>query len=136
MTCPTYRIVPVYKVTTFVPLERLECLLEGITRIVPLHYGKFYDRVAWWSSVGMEQFRPLQGSNPASGKEGELERGGSIRVEFSIPRDTYLLDQLLANGLLPHHPWEKPVVYVDEALAVLTQRGEAKNDIGGRDSEN
>jgi len=123
-----YRTVPVYKITTFVPLESLERLLEGITCVVPLNYGKLYDHVVWWSTVGIEQFRPLEGSDPASGREGQLERGGSVRLEFSIPREPDLLKRLLESGLLCHHPWEKPVVYVDESLAVLTQPDKEADD--------
>jgi hypothetical protein len=123
-----YKTVAVYKITTFVPLEGLERLLDGITRVVPLNYGRLYDHVVWWSTVGIEQFRPLEGSNPISGREGELERDGSVRLEFSIPREPGLLERLLKSGLLCHHPWEKPVVYVDESLAVLTQPDKEADD--------
>jgi hypothetical protein len=129
MPIATYCLAPVYKITTFVPLENLERLLNGITRVVPLNYGKWYDHVVWWSVVGIEQFRPLEGSNPTAGREGELERVGSVRLEFSIPRgEPGLLERLLTSGLLPHHPWKKPVVYVDESLAVLTQPEKEADD--------
>ena len=49
-------VYPIYRVTTFVPPERLEMLLEGVVREDPLTYGP-YDRSAWWSAVGVEQFR-------------------------------------------------------------------------------
>jgi hypothetical protein len=123
MTKPPYRTRAVYRITTFVPLENLECLLEGIIRVVPLQYGK-YDRVAWWSAVGTEQFRPLQGANPTVGSEGKIERVPSVRLEFTIPRYRALLERVLTVGLIPHHPWEEPVVFVDESLVTLSSSGE------------
>jgi hypothetical protein len=47
----------VYRVTTFVPPDRVDGPLDGIVREVPLEYGR-YDCSAWWSAVGVEQFRP------------------------------------------------------------------------------
>jgi hypothetical protein len=111
---------PVYRITTFVPPEKLEALLDGITRVVPLEWGK-YDRVAWVSGEVMEQFRPLPGSNPGAGKVGEMERVPSVRLEFVIPRDQALLERLLTEGLIPSHPWEEPAVFIDETLVTLTQ---------------
>ena len=110
------KLRPVYRVTTFVPPEHLERLLAGIQRVVPLRYGE-YDAVAWWSAEGTEQFRPLAGARPTHGEIGRLERVTTLRLELSIPRDPALLDRLLGEGLLPHHPWEEPAVFVDESMA-------------------
>jgi len=111
---------PVYRITTFVPPEKLEALLDGITRVVPLGWGN-YDQVSWVSTGVTERFRPLPGSNPTAGKQGELEQVASVRLEFMIPRDPALLERLLTEGLIPHHPWEEPAVFVDETTAVRTQ---------------
>jgi len=115
---------PVYRITTFVPPEHLERLLAGVTRAVPLGHGD-YDSVAWWSAEGTEQFRPLPGARPTAGSAGRLERVATVRVEFSIPRDAALLEKLLREGLLPHHPWAEPALFVDESMApsALSERG-------------
>jgi hypothetical protein len=110
------KLRPVYRVTTFVPPEHLEALLAGITRAVPLRHGD-YDSVAWWWAAGTEQFRPLPGSNPTHGRVGQTERVATVRLELSIPREPELLAKLLDEGLVPHHPWEEPAVFVDEAFA-------------------
>jgi len=110
---------PVYRITTFVPLDRLETLLTGITSVVPLQYGR-YDQAAWWSAEGVEQFRPLPGSNPSSGAQGQISRVASVRVEFIIPRDPLLLDKVLTLGLIPNHPWEEPAVFVDESNITMS----------------
>lgn len=111
---------PVYRITTFVPPEKLEALLDGITRVVPLKWGK-YDQVAWVSGEVTERFRPLPGSNPTAGTIGELEKVPSMRLEFTIPRDQALLEKLLTEGLIPSHPWEEPAVFIDESVVTLTK---------------
>jgi hypothetical protein len=42
----------VYRATTFGPPDRVDAVLDGIMREVPLEYGR-YDRSARWSAVGM-----------------------------------------------------------------------------------
>ena len=103
-----------YRVTTFVPPEALESVLEAVEREAePLRFGD-YERWAWWSAPGVEQFRPLEGAEPTVGNVGELERVPSVRLEFALPRDPALLERVLTRGLVPSHPWEEPVVFVDE----------------------
>ena len=113
---------PVYRVTTFVPPEHLEALLAGISSVVPLRHGD-YDSVAWWWAAGTEQFRPLPGAHPTQGEIGRVERVATVRLEISIPRDPEMLAMLLEEGLVPHHPWEEPAVFVDESLAPTPRGG-------------
>lgn len=109
----------VYRITTFVPPEHLEALLGGIAAEVPLRYGQ-YDQSAWWSAVGVEQFRPLPGSKPTSGKVGTVERVATVRVEFAIARDPGQLARLIAKGLRPHHPWQEPAIFIDETEIAIS----------------
>ena len=117
----------VYRIVTFIPPDRLEGLLEGVARVAPLRYGN-YDCAAWWSAEGVEQFRPLPGSNPSVGHALEVSRVSSIRVEFAIPRDRALLDRVLSRGLLPSHPFEEPAVFIDECVITLSQAEPARLD--------
>jgi hypothetical protein len=114
------KLKPIYRVTTFVPPEHLEALLKGILSVVPLQFG-LYDQVAWWSSPGIEQFKPRSGSKPTVGKADILEKTNSVALIFALPRDQALLEKVLQEGLIPNHPWEEPVVYIDEALTTRTQ---------------
>lgn len=109
----------VYRVTTFVPPASLDALLVGIQAEVTLRFGP-YDRSAWWSGTGVEQFRPLPGSSPTVGAVGRTERVPTIRLEFVIPRDSNLLERVLTRGLIPNHPWQEPAVIVDESMASAT----------------
>jgi len=109
----------IYRVTTFVPPESVDTLLEGVEREVPLRYG-LYDRAAWWSAVGVEQFRPLPGARPTFGEVGRTERVPTVRIEFVIPRDPELLTRVLSLGLIPNHPWQEPAIFVDETEVTLS----------------
>ena len=106
-----------YRVTVFVPPAQLEELLASITRVLPPNNGK-YSEVFWWSAPGTEQFRPLEGSNPASGAIGELSRIDSIELKFLLPGNEELLNQVVEEGIRPAHPWEAPVITVDECCII------------------
>jgi hypothetical protein len=110
---------PVYRITTFVPPDNLDAVLAGVEREVPLVFGP-YDRSAWWSAVGVEQFRPLPGATPTVGTPGQVERVATIRLEFAIPRDRQLFERVINRGVLANHPWEEPAIFVDEALVTAT----------------
>ncbi len=75
-----------------------------------------YERWAWWSAPGVEQFRPVEGAKPTVGQVSRLERVPSVRLEFVLPLDPDVLDRVLTQGLVPSHPWEEPVVFVNETL--------------------
>jgi len=115
----------VYRITTFVPPDHLDTLLEAVEREVPLIFGR-YDRSAWWSAAGVEQFRPLPGSTPTVGEAGRVKRVSTIRLEFAIPRDSALLDRVLTRGVIPNHPWEEPAVFVDESMATASELADVR----------
>lgn len=121
-------LLMVYRITTFVPPEHLEALLEGIASEVPLRYGR-YDRAAWWSAAGVEQFRPLPGAKPTTGTIGTVERVPTVRVEFAIPRDPAQLERLITKGLRPHHPWQEPAVFVDETEIAVSDDAVAPSGV-------
>ena len=103
----------VYRVTVFVPPAQLEEVIASISNILSRsdsNYGEGF----WWSSLGTEQFRPLEGSNPTSGSVGELSRMDSIELKFLVPRNKELLNQIIEEGIRPAHPWEVPVIIVDK----------------------
>ena len=55
------RLVRAYIVSVNVPCDAATMVMKSITDSVPLKYGN-YDQVAFRSAIGIEQFRPLQGS--------------------------------------------------------------------------
>jgi hypothetical protein len=114
------RLRPAYRVTTFVPPDHLDAVLEAVERETPLIFGP-YDRSAWWSAVGVEQFRPQGDATPTVGRAGQTERVPTVRLELAVPRDRALLARVLDVALLPHHPWQEPAVFVDECLVTATR---------------
>jgi hypothetical protein len=93
--------------------------MEGVERVVLLGFGP-YESCAWWSSVGIEQFRPLPGATPTVGVPGRIERVPTVRLEFAIPRDVERLERVLRDGIIPNDPWQEPTVFVDESEASAT----------------
>jgi hypothetical protein len=108
------RLLPVYRVTVFVPVEHVQGLVDGVRTIDDLRIDDYAD-VAWLSAPGLEQFRPLAGATPTLGEIGELVRAPSVRVEFCIPRDADRLARLIESGIRAHHPWDAPAIFVDES---------------------
>ena len=109
-------IHPVFRVTVYLPPDHLEQILEAVERETSLGFGH-YENVAWWSAPGVEQFRPLATATPALGEVGRVERAPSIRLEFALPRDRALVERVITRAIVPNHPWEEPVILVDESQA-------------------
>jgi len=96
-------------------------VLDSLTSVVPLVYGK-YDRVAFRSASGVEQFRPLTGSH--AGAQEELSEYNTTRVSFSIPQDSETLRKTI-DAIRNFHPYEEPVINVQEGW---TSRSKGKGD--------
>ncbi|GGD08046.1 hypothetical protein [Pontibacillus salipaludis] len=107
------KLVPIYRVRTFVVPEYLENVIKGVLQIDDLKYGN-YKNVAWHSSEGVEQFVPSEDAVPTEGEVGGRTKVTSIRLEFSIPKDDMLLKRIIEEGIYPNHPWDEPVVQVTE----------------------
>lgn len=110
---------PAYRITTFVPPDHVDAVLEAVERQTPLVFGP-YDRSAWWVA-GTEQFRPLPGADPTVGEPGRTERVPTVRLEFAITRDAELLARVVDDGILASHPWQEPAVFIDECLTTATR---------------
>ena len=59
------KVVEVYHFRVVVPTGYEAELLHSIEKVVPLTYGN-YDRVAWVSAPGMEQYRVPPGADATS----------------------------------------------------------------------
>ncbi len=108
------KLLPVYRVTVFVPAAHARRVIDGVCAIDDLRIGD-YAEVVWSSAPGSEQFLPLPGANPASGAIGERVEASSVRIEFCIPRDEVRLRRLIVEGIRAHHPWQVPAIFVDES---------------------
>ncbi|MCC2250970.1 hypothetical protein JUJ52_13475 [Virgibacillus sp. AGTR] len=109
------KLVPIYRIHTYVVPESLDRVLVGVLHVDDLIYGN-YKNVAWHSNDGIEQFVPSKNSMPTEGDIGERKQVTSFKLEFSIPRDKHLLLKVIEEGIYPNHPWDEPVVQVTEAF--------------------
>lgn len=105
----TFRLEPAYIVSVNVPSEAAEKVLRSVTDSVPLEYGK-YDHVAFRSAIGVEQFRPLQGSR--AGEQALSSEVPTTRITFAIPEDVDILHKVV-GAVRYAHPYEEPVVHVE-----------------------
>lgn len=67
-----------------------------------------------WEVKGTGQFRPLEGSDPFVGKQGEVEQVSEYRVEMICQESQ--IDAVLA-ALREAHPYEEPAFMVLQNLA-------------------
>ena len=106
------QLLDCYRLTTFVPEDDLEKLIDAVCESDLLSYGNYGD-VLWFSAAGIGQFRPLEGANPTIGENGKRERVSENRIEFSIVKDEQKLQKLL-KIVTTSHPYEEPAIYISE----------------------
>ncbi|HEX4869141.1 MAG TPA: NGG1p interacting factor NIF3 [Moraxellaceae bacterium] len=92
-----------YKITFYVPESHLEAVKAALFEAGAGRLGD-YDRCAW-QVKGQGQFRPLPGSDPYLGRQGEVEVVDEFRVEMICP-DAQL--QAAVAALRASHPYETP----------------------------
>ncbi|MBB6568277.1 Nif3-like dinuclear metal center hexameric protein [Kribbella sandramycini] len=73
-----------------------------------------------WASVGEMTFRPLDGSNPATGRVGHVSRVQEARVEMVLPRGKR---RAVLGALRAAHPYEVPAYDLIELVAEPGDRG-------------
>ncbi|WP_062270468.1 hypothetical protein [Endozoicomonas arenosclerae] len=92
-----------YKLCFFVPHSHLDTVKSAVFAAGAGRYEN-YDSCCW-QTAGQGQFRPLDGSDPFLGRQGEVEKVDEYKVEM-ICADEYL-DAALA-ALKAAHPYEEP----------------------------
>lgn len=92
-----------YKLSFFVPEDHLE---DVKTAVFATGAGRIGDyNHCCWQVLGQGQFRPLKGSNPFIGNQGDLETVSEWKVELVCE------DQLITaavSALKRAHPYEEP----------------------------
>jgi hypothetical protein len=101
------------KLIFFVPKEYKEKVKD---RLFSIGVGRFngYDRCSF-ETLGVGQFRPLDGSSPFIGSVGEVELVEEYRVEM-ICSDELIVKAV--NALLEVHPYEEPAYEVIKILTI------------------
>ncbi len=115
------RLINCYRIAVFVPVDYLERVIGAVCESGLLNYGNYKD-VLWYSAVGTGQFTPIDGATPAQGEVNKRERCEEVRLEFSIVRDDVNLHALINDHLIPAHPWDEPVIIVQETRESRTEK--------------
>lgn len=96
-----------YKLCYFVPESHLELTKVALFDVGAGRIGD-YDSCAW-QCLGRGQFRPLGGSQPYLGRQGELETVSEYRVELVCEDDVI---RAAVAALKQSHPYEEPAYEV------------------------
>ena len=92
-----------YQLSFFVPEAYAEVVKEAVFAAGAGRLGD-YDRCSW-QVLGQGQFRPLSGSNPHIGVQGQVEQVAEFRVEM-LCADECIRKAITA--LQAAHPYEQP----------------------------
>jgi len=92
-----------HKLTVYIPAAHAEQVKEAIFAAGAGRYAA-YERCCW-QVLGQGQFRPLEGSNPAVGRQGVVERVEEYRVEAICEDDC--IPAVIA-AIRASHPYEEP----------------------------
>lgn len=92
-----------YKLVFFVPPEHLEEVKTAVFAAGAGRIGDYSD--CCWQVLGEGQFKPLPGSEPYIGSQGEVAKVSEYRVEMVC--DNALVGAVV-KALLDAHPYEEP----------------------------
>lgn len=92
-----------YKLCFFVPEQHMDDVKQACFEAGGGRIGD-YDCCAW-QSLGQGQFRPLAGSDPFMGKQGQIEQVQEYKVEM-VCEDLLIKEVVTAMKLA--HPYEEP----------------------------
>lgn len=92
-----------YKFIAYIPDGHLETVKDALFLAGAGTLGGYSH--CSWQVLGVGQFKPLKGANPAIGKIDELTCVNEWRVETIVPNDK--LPQVL-HAYLSAHPYEVP----------------------------
>ena len=93
------------KLEIFLPETHLEPLRAALRAVDAGHIGR-YDCCLSWQRVN-SQWRPLEGTKPYLGEEGELSTEPELKVEVSVRAER--VDETI-RAIKAVHPYEEPVI--------------------------
>lgn len=100
------------KLEIFIPESHLEVLAEALWAVDAGHIGKYDGCFSYAPVTGC--WRPLPGSAPYLGREGELSREPELKVEVTCLRSRAAETVAAVKRV---HPYEEPVINVIPLLA-------------------
>ena len=101
-----------YKLEIFIPESHFRVLQQALQEADAGHIGN-YDSCLSYSRV-TGTWRPLKGTHPYIGAEGEISEEPELKVEVTIRREQ-LTD--VVNKIKTVHPYEEPVINIIPMLS-------------------
>ena len=105
-----------YKLCFYVPDSHLEAVKTAVFAAGAARIGD-YDNCCW-QVLGQGQFRPLDGSKPFLGQQGEVEVVAEYRVEMVCEK---AFVRAAVAALIEAHPYETPAWDVVALVTELPQ---------------
>ncbi len=99
------------ELVTYVPEDYIEKVKEALFAAGGGAYGK-YDKCCW-ITLGLGQFRALEGSSPFIGRENEVECVKEYRLEMIVPEEKV---KAVIAALKESHPYEVPAFHLFPVL--------------------
>lgn len=98
----TYYSEPLYKLVVFIPKDSLKKVQDAIYSAGAGWIGKYRD--CGFVAEGTGTFRPLKGTNPYIGRQGELETVAEYRLETVVTKSQL---ENVVQSMLKAHPYEE-----------------------------
>jgi len=105
-----------YKLGFYVPESHLEPVKQACFDVGAGRIGDYEH--CCWQTQGTGQFRPMPGSQPFIGSQGELERVAEYRVEMVCERGHL---RAVVAAMIAAHPYEEPAWDLVELVTELPQ---------------
>jgi hypothetical protein len=102
-----------YKLIVFIPETHTEQVKTALFAVGAGRQGD-YDCCAW-QTLGQGQFRPLDGSKPFIGQQGDIETVAECRVEM-LCEEARL--KAVVSALREAHPYEEPAFEVIQLVDI------------------
>ena len=96
-----------YKMEIFLPVSHLDAIRRALQEADAGHIGNYDSCMSYSRVIGC--WRPLAGTNPYIGREGELSEEEEWKVEVTVDGDR--LEETL-RAVKAAHPYEEPVINV------------------------
>ena len=110
-----------YKLVTFVPEDAVEKVSAALFQAGAGRIGKYSS--CSFRNNGTGTFFGEEGSNPAVGRSGQLERAAEVRIETAVPiqKVTTIIEALRAS-----HPYEEPAFDLNQLAAAPEGIGQGR----------
>lgn len=95
------------KIVIYTPTSHADAIREALSEAGAGHIGK-YDYCSF-SVKGTGRFRPLEGTNPHIGEQGQVEEVEEERIETVCPQDKA---KEIITKISEVHPYEEPAIDV------------------------